>query len=634
MYGAITTQQASGGFMYVVDFSLDSVFLSDWGSLENNATLRPVCSLAPRQMFYVDPDEYYAALSTPLNTSTDNWLLPAYGSFGRTAAKVGTIVSFALTYNAWHQTAEANGLLAVAGGVPGYYDGTQLYEIGFLETPTITSSTATSSGGSFTAGTYTWMRIQEWLDAQGNVSRSEPSVQLTKSGFVASGYATLVVPNIGITLRQDVANTYKPPIIHRMYRNVGQGSTFYATAVTYGTTHQNAPKTATNSIVDSAADTTIAAYASAYADGVTDGLELPDMAPPSATLVISHKRRLWLAGTPDDTIYYSKPFVKGVAPGFNDTLTIAAFEGGRVKALGTLDETLIVFKANSIYAFFGEPYDANGKSSTLSEPRRISSDVGCSEPRSVVITPDGLMFLSQRGIFLLDRSMQLQFVGDPVSDKTGASGAGITSAVLVPGQSLVRFTRSMSTSATYDTLVWDYERKAWSVDKYYCTVQSAQRGAVSAAMVNGTYTWVTPEGQEYEEDTSTYLDAGTTWVTLKFRTSYMKPGSIQGYQRIWHTGVLGERKSAAGLAVVLKFNYGEATQTTASFSESATNVTPMQVDVGAYTRPRCSAVQVEVYDTAPAVYGTGQGITFQSVVLDLGVFQGKKNRSFLLAQKG
>lgn len=630
VFAYITTQAGvSGrGHMFLVDLGVHLTTSTTY----DNMPLRVVANVAPRQVTVADTVEYATPLASSVNVSTNNWWTPLAGSW--MASQSSSVALGKATFNAWHQTAEAGNLLAIAGGAPAFYDGCQAVEMGYYDTATITSVSVNAAAGSLSAGAYSYKLVREWVDARGNVHRSNASQTVTQTGFAASQSADVVIRHLGLTARQDAQTAYTNPVVHRLYRSLVNASTFYATkAQGYRDTRNVVTTTGAVTVTESAADTTISTYGQIY----TTGGILEAQCPPSCTTLAVHRQRLWLGGTPTDALFYSKKFEYGVAPEFNDALTIEPFEGGRVVALASLDEVLVIFKESGIWILQGDGMNDTGDvdSSTLSEPRKVQTDVGCTEPRSVVSTPDGIMFLSQRGIYLLNRSLQVVFVGDPVSDLTGASGAGITSAVLVPAQNIVRFTRSLASSADYDTLVYDYEKGSWSVDKYYCTYSAAQRGALSACVVNGTYTWVTPEGQEYEEDTSTYLDGGTTWVTLKLRTAWIKTtGVLQGYQRCWYAMVLGERNTACGASVTLGYDYGAATQTAVTFAESATNTTPMQLSAGVATKPRNQAIQVTYQDSAPVTYGTGKGATIHGIALEYGVMTGKRNKGLPATQKG
>jgi len=50
----------------------------------------------------------------------------------------------------------------------------------------------------------------------------------------------------------------------------------------------------------------------------------------------------------------------------------------------------------------------------VTEPSLIPTDTGTINPRSIVLTPMGIMYQSEKGIYLLDRSLQVSYIGADV----------------------------------------------------------------------------------------------------------------------------------------------------------------------------------------------------------------------------
>ena len=81
-----------------------------------------------------------------------------------------------------------------------------------------------------------------------------------------------------------------------------------------------------------------------------------------------------------------------------------------------MDDKLIIFKNNSIYFMAGDGPNNLGQQDTFSQPQLISSDVGCENKNSIVLSPQGLFFKSNKGIFRLSRSLGLSYIGAPIED--------------------------------------------------------------------------------------------------------------------------------------------------------------------------------------------------------------------------
>jgi hypothetical protein len=145
-----------------------------------------------------------------------------------------------------------------------------------------------------------------------------------------------------------------------------------------------------------------------------------------------------------------------------------------------MDDKLIIFKENAIFYLSGDGPNNLGQQDSFIEPQLISSDVGCSVTNSVVLTPQGLFFKSNKGIYLLSRSLGLDYLGAPVDDFNHLS---ITKADLVAKSDEVRFLTSDGVC-----LVYNYFRGLW-------TTFSNHEGSGSI-MIGDTYYYVNTEGAE------------------------------------------------------------------------------------------------------------------------------------------
>lgn len=609
--------------------------------------VRPVCTLVPRQTGDVGGITAPIGALPPMvplcsvvANGTNAWVSVVGMSLFDGAASLGAIYGLSLTFNEPRQVAEANGIALLSGGVPSIFDGSTVAEVGFLEVPEALSL-GDAGAGNLSAGAYQYILVREWTDARGNVHRSAPGPEASIT-LAASHKTTVTVPHLGMTTKQDNESGFSPHIANVLYRTkAGTPGVFYRlTPIPPAISDLNLPlSTSPLSYEDNISDASLDDNPQIYVGDITNGAGaiLDNVCPPSARYVHAHKNRFWLAGTDEDTIWYSKTLLSFEGPAFNEALTIQAFDGGRVTALATLDGALVIFKRGSIWLVEGDGHDDTGNNSTLTEPRRVSSDAGCIDFRTVAVIPEGLMFQSERGIYLLSRALDVTFVGEDVADKTQASGAYLTSAVVVPTQNQVRFSRALTgaQNGLWDVLVYDYLNRAWSVFRYHDAWFAAQRGAQGACLINGVYTYVTPDGQEYEENTGTYLDLGTTWVTMRVQTAWIPlSGSLQGSQRVWRAGILAERASAHGVTLTVDVDYDQANPQTATFTEATVTAlgTVEQLEIRP-VKQRCTAIRLKFEDSAPAVLGSGQGASLDAVSLEYGVLPGK-GRRLAASQKG
>src|SRR5690606_1665560 len=200
----------------------------------------------------------------------------------------------------------------------------------------------------------------------------------------------------------------------------------------------------------------------------------------------------------------------GIAPEFPEENAIEI--PGDATALADLGDKVAVFTREQVYVIFGEGPNDLGQQDSFSRPQSLLSDVGCVQRASVVQGPWGVLFQSSRALELLGRDMQVRpRVSAPVEDDLG--GASITSAVLVPDRSEVRFTASGIDSL----LVWNYEFGTWST-------WTDHDDAFGACMLDGVYEWLQGPTGAVHPETSGYidtLDGSTDRVQLDVTTGWL-----------------------------------------------------------------------------------------------------------------
>ena len=301
---------------------------------------------------------------------------------------------------------------------------------------------------------------------------------------------------------------------------------------------------------------------------------------------------------------------------------------GGLTAAMPMDDKAILFKASSILYFNGVGPDITGANDQYSQPLLITATVGCSNQKSLVFMPNGLMFefSSNAGnqIWLLGRDLSTNYIGAPVEKYT--QNASILSAVNIPGTNQVRFTLSSGI-----TLMYDYYFQQWGT---FTNID-----AQSSCLYEGLHTFINSSSQVLQETPGQYLD-GTNPVTVSFKTSWVNLMGIQGYQRAYFFYLLGKYISPhkllcevsydfndspvqGSLIVPTNFNptYGSAEpngQQTQYGQESPyggnSNVESWRVFL---TKQRCSAFQITVTEYFDPAYNTiaGEGLTLSGLNL-------------------
>ena len=530
--------------------------------------------------------------------------------------------------------------LHISGGFLWMYDGYLPVEHNFFLWPDSVEATWSATGGSIAAkpdgstnaDAYYYQVTYEWADNQGNIFRSAPSipVAVTTTGSGTSGSITLNIPYLRLTYK--VANPMKIVI----YRWSVEHETYYqVTSITAAQINSTTLDSLT--YVDTLADASIVGNNIIY----TTGGVLEDINAPASNIMTLFDDRLWLVDAEDQNLlWYSKQVIESTPVEMSDLLTLyvaptAGAQGstGPITALSPMDDKLIIFKNNAIYYINGTGPDNTGANSQYSQPIFVASTVGCSNQQSIVFMPQGLMFQSDKGIWLLGRDLSTQYIGAPVEEFNSSI---VQSAVNVPETNQVRFTLN-----TGQTLMYDYFYGQWGT---FVGVP-----AISSTLYQGLHTFLNSEGGVFQETPGLYLD-GSNPVLLSFTTSWIQLAGLQGYQRAYWIYLLGTYVTPHTLNMQIAYDYNPS-------PIQSTLVTPVNfgpiygsadmpvygqlnpygggsVDSGAssnieqgrifLSKMRCTSFQVSLQEIYDPTYGVpaGEGLSLSGLNLVVAVKKG------------
>ena len=440
-----------------------------------------------------------------------------------------------------NQTVDMQNNLNIAGGQLKCYDGNVLVEQGFNYPPnTLFAAQGTGSTGPFETKTYNYLAVYSWTDIQGNVFKSALSSQASVTCTAAVTSISVNIPTLDLTQKTDV--------YVELYRTEGNGSVFYKTMGDSSDTVDQTSKPIINRtdgvdfvlFTDQTSDAKLIANELLY----TEGGEVENVSPPSNSLIATFKNRLFLAGLENKLeLKFSKIVEENTGIGFNDTFRIVMSGlGGDITALKGMDDKLIIFKRNAIFFLSGDGPNNIGEQNTFIEPQLVSSDIGCVEANSVVLTPQGLFFKSNKGIYLLERSLVLKYIGFPVDD---FNNLNITKADIFAKDNEVRFLTSDGFC-----LVYNYFRGFWSL-------YDNHRG-VSSVVVGDDYYYVhvSPDGNKLYKQSPDFDDAGVP-INMTVETGWINPAGSQSSIRIYRMLVLGDYFSPHRLKVSVCYNYDD-----------------------------------------------------------------------------
>ena len=508
----------------------------------------------------------------------------------------------------------------IAGGVASYYDGTRVAELGFLAPPEI--GTITNAAGGY-SGTRSYVAIYEQVDAAGNTHWSEPSAPKS-SGVVAAKKMTIPVATLQVTAREDADDlTSRVRIV--LYGTRDNGNTYYRISSLL-----NDPTVTSVNFTDEAADTTIAANPLLYTQPGTLGTALARRAPPSITFFAQHLDGIVGVGDDGYTLWFSGQRVIGEGPWFAPTMTVPIEDETPVQALASLDGRLYAFTRDSIWAIDGQGYADNGTGG-YALPQRLPCEHGCIEPRSVLVTPIGVMFRSRYGLELLDRSGQVVPIGDPVLDTLEAYPV-LTGATLVAAKGLAIFACAVAEATTSpDTLlVYDYANRAWCtwpVAAADSPASSTQDVAMVTAGNAPLVHFLRSDGSLYVERVDDYNDPSGAWTTMVVETPWIKMAGLQGFKRLYSLWILLAKATQHRIRVELFYDYSNVVAETHDFTEAMIDALPREALEVRPSRQKVTSVRARVTDLLPTVGAvtTGQG----AAVLGMRLRWGSKGKTAL-----
>ena len=476
------------------------------------------------------------------------------------------------------------------------FSSSKIIEPFFVNAPLILSNT--TSPGFVPVNTYEYVAVYEYYDSSGQRTESavSPIYEVTISGSAAKVTFSIELPECTRRANNGLVTQTA------LYRRIKTSETVFK-FVSY-TSVDNVSTNATGKAL------------------YTTGGVLENTPAPVTNIFTAHNDRIFCVDEENkNTVFFSRKMEPGYGLRFNTTVLYFVVNDNktgfneRITGLGSLDDKLIVFKNNSMYAVFGDGPNGLGQG-TFSDPKLISTDVGCRDARSIVNSSEGLYFMSNKGIYLLDRSLQVIYIGADVEDYNSLE---VTGAVLLPKLNQIRFT-----TRTGVTLVYNYYYKGWSTFTNY--------EANHSIMWNGSYTHLKSNGLVNVENTG-YLDNSTP-IQIKIIQSWLKASGIQHLQRMYRMMFVGDWKSTHNVTMNLYYDYENYAWDTYSIVPLASDYNRLDkpsltslysgANDGVYqyevhlARQKCQSIKFEIYDTDIV----GESFTLTGLSLIIGIKTG------------
>ncbi len=445
--------------------------------------------------------------------------------FSQTGVNSATIQFFAAT--ASYDNAVISNALHIIGGVVSTYDGAVVVENGFHVWP----EAVVVSGQTAGANTYSVVAVYEWTDAQGNRYQSAPSIATQFTSAALNG-----TTNTAIYTTSSLRITQKTGVVVAFFRTENNGTQFFRVSPNTGPLNNPASDTVAYTDLTSDGSASIEKGQNLY----TFGGVIENVAPPASIVSDTFANRLLLVRSDNRLqVWYSKQISPGIPPQFSDLFIINMDpRGGDIIALQSMDANEIFFKKNLIFAIQGDGPDDTGQENTFSVPTIVSTDTGSTGPQSTVLTPLGIMYKSTKGIYLLDRSLAVSYIG---ADVEYWNQFDVVSCDLVSKFNQVRYNMTNG-----DQLVYDYYMKTWSVRPLLSLIDSC--------ILDTQYFYCDALGRVMADEPGVFTIAGQGYSMLA-QTGWLSLAGIAGLQRVYGMMLTGTFQSPHTLKVSIAYDF-------------------------------------------------------------------------------
>jgi hypothetical protein len=453
-------------------------------------------------------------------------------------------------------------------------------------------SPSLTAGGSLTSGAkYQWMVSVDMPDENGNVWRSPaglPSTQITPSAGNLS---------VSIVIRVSPFECGARKRVIKLWRTSGNGFVFQLVKELTDFAGANA----TITVSDGLADTALAG-SSFYPFALPGqaGGELPPTITPAASHIEQFDGRMFIVDRDfPSRVRYTKPIAQGISPEFPDEFQINIVDSdGDITGLQALDDKLVIRKLGAVYIVpAGGPN--NDGSGTFYQALRVSSTVGSVSGTPAVSTGEENWFFSQFGVYRMNRSLGIDFVGEPVDQFFNQPQIFFPDVPL--SMTFNHAANQIRILTTSFRLIYDTIHQVWHRDIF----PGDDRGGSGYTM----FMIETAQGDMFfratgevwfdtaDDGASTTTDPNGVLVSGLIRSPWMRPADVEGWVRLYEARSVYLKGPNGGLTafpqMLVYANNGEGGTDTGARS-GTTNPTEQRLAFRPKGAPKVSAFSIAV----------------------------------------
>jgi hypothetical protein len=499
------------------------------------------------------------------------------------------------------QSARLGGDLYFAGGIVSVFDGCRYYEQDWCTTPTFDEVTVqTGAGDLISESIYTYARVLEWTDAQGQRLFSAPSTPVQAT--LAAGNNTVrleVSPPFTRKLDAAMAGASVNDII---YRSKSDGITLRELTRLKWSVGQVTPQSVTDATDDCGCDGKPLIYTQGSRGAVSGPLQ--NDAVNACDYIWAGRDRIIVGRR--DGVQWSLRKSDSEAVGFSNSDSFKRRLPG-VTGVASLDERWIVFTKDAIWEITGDGPDDDGIQGEFSAPRRLPAEGGCVDSRSLVEVSSGLIYQqSADRLYLLPRGGGAPvWFSQPVR-ATLAAYPVITSAVYVRQDNAVVFTCNNSGGTAGVFVVHDMRTGDWYVDEL-----GGAPVVLGAAAWSGSHAICSSSFVRLQ--TTAFADVSAA-IAMRIRTGAIRPFGVNAWGMVHTVTLLGEYRGDC--TVALRFSFDDGRSFTSLTSHALSGLTAGTAKRLQWSLPRTRTDHV-VLEWTCSNATPSEGLAFNAFTLEV-----------------
>ena len=487
------------------------------------------------------------------------------------------------------------------------YDGEELVENGYYESPSIRSIVAvsTSVDSRLTAGEfYSYSVVYEFVDRNGNLHESPPLAAVEVQTATNFESVALRIPTFDATRKNaNRISIYRTrengPVLKKIVSiepSAYQKGLGYIDYIDLGESEEdfnNLPILYT-----------------------TGGL-LANNQPGSVTDLCEHKGRI-IAATPTEYVIFSKVN----SPGFGYSFPLPSFvidlpvDSSLITAVESNPNFLAVFTSDDVFVVSGDGPNNLGVGA-FTRPNLLAGSQGAIKGSPHISTVFGTFYVSERGIYLIAPNGQIQYIGAAVEDLV--DGRTIKAIDYFDATNEIRFLCSTGefddgfTVICYNTVFQQWY--SWEVDK------DSSQTAVGQCLYSPTgvtsekyHNILLSDGEMLRQGTGYTDRAAAEEYDMVFEVKNISAAGLQGAQRIYRLMALYDYHSSSALSITITNDYKSTGAAASSEQHTLVLAADFEQALVHLRNQKSTAIRAQF-----VVSAAGQGISFNGLALQVGV---------------